>query len=156
MLIDGDAYVLNRDGLIRYQSGRADDYELEMPPDDEDVRSGHDYRQFAIDPVRREGRVWLWDGEHDRVLAMEKSSGDYVEQFVGAPGADALTDLRGMFVVESAEAGQPNVLIWADAGRLLATPLLDVSAAPSPTPTASPSPSPTPKPTKKPKKTPKP
>jgi hypothetical protein len=156
MLIDGDAYVLNRDGVIRYQSGRADDYELEIPPDDGDVRTGHEYRQFAIDAMRREGRIWLWDAEHDRVLAMEKSSGDYLEQFLARGGSEALTDLRGMFVVESVEAGQPNVLIWADAGRLLATPLVDASAGPAPTPTASPSPSPSPKPTKKPKKTPKP
>jgi hypothetical protein len=156
MVIDGDTYVLTRDGLIRFQSGRADDYELEVPPDDGDVRPGHDYRQVASDPVRREGRVWLWDGEHDRLLAMEKSSGDYIEQFVGAPGSEALADVRGMFVVDGAKAGDPRVLVWADAGRLLATPLVDVSAAPSPSPTASPSPSPTPKPTKKPKKTPKP
>ena len=156
MLIDGDTYVLTRDGLIRFQSGRADDFELEVPPDDGDVRPGHDYRQLAIDPIRREGNVWLWDGEHERLLAMEKSSGDYLEQFIAAAGSEALADVRGMFVVDGAKAGDSPVLVWADAGRLLATPLVDVSAAPSPSPTASPSPSPTPKPTKKPKKTPKP
>jgi hypothetical protein len=156
LLIDGDAYALTRDGVTRYQSGRADDYELELPPDDGDVRPGHDYRLFAIDPFRREGRTWLWDGEHDRILAMEKSSGDYLEQFVGIEGGEPLDDLRGMFVVEGAEAGQPKVLVWADAGRLLASPLTDateVAASPSPdaSPSVSPEPTKTPKPTKKPK-----
>jgi hypothetical protein len=153
LLIDGDAYVLDRDGLIRFVSGRADDYELEVPPDDGDVRPGHDYRQFAIDPLRREGRVWLWDGEHQRVLAMEKSSGDYMEQFEGAPGAEALSDVRGMFIIDGGAAGQPRVLIWADAGRLLASPLADATAVASPSPSLSPSPSPSPKPTRKPKPT---
>jgi hypothetical protein len=87
---------------------------------------------------------------------MEKASGDYLEQYVAQTGAAPLADMRGMFVVDGAQAGQPQVLVWADAGRLLATPLTDASAAPSPSPTASPSPAPSPKPTKKPKKTPKP
>jgi hypothetical protein len=156
LLIDGDAYVLTRDGVIRYQSGRADSYELALPPDDGDVRPGHDYRQLAIGPVRREGRIWLWDGEHQRVLAMDKASGDYIEQYVALPGTEALADVRGMFVVDGAQPGQPQILVWADAGRLLASPLTDASVLPSPSPTASPSPSPTPKPTKKPKKTPRP
>jgi hypothetical protein len=150
--IDGDAYVLTRDGVIRYQSGRADDYELEPPPDDGDLRPGHDYRHFAIDPLRREGGIWLWDGEHERVVSMEKASGDYTEQFLAAPGAEAFDDLRGMFVIDPAEADQPSIVIWADAGRLLAAPLVDPTALPSPSPSAEASPQPTrtPKPTKKP------
>ncbi len=150
--IDGDAYVLTRDGIIRYQSGRADDYELEPPPDDGDVRPGHDYRQFAIDPLRREGGIWLWDGEHARVVSMAKASGDYSEQFLAAAGAEALDDVRGMFVIDPTEANQPSILIWADAGRLLAAPLVDPTALPSPSPSAeaSPKPTKTPKPTKKP------
>ncbi|MET1232308.1 MAG: hypothetical protein ABWY52_05620 [Candidatus Limnocylindrales bacterium] len=150
--IDGDAYVLTRDGVIRYQSGRADDYELEQPPDDGDLRPGHDYGHFAIDPLRREGGIWLWDREHARVVSMEKASGDYNEQFLAALGAEAFDDVRGMFVIDPTEPSQSNILIWADGGRLLAAPLVDPTALPSPSPSAetSPEPTKTPKPTKKP------
>jgi hypothetical protein len=61
-----------------------------------------------------------------------------------------------MFVVGPTQADGPHVLIWADAGHLMATQLVDPSALPSPSASPSPSPSPSPKPTKKPKKTPKP
>ncbi|HVQ22276.1 MAG TPA: hypothetical protein VMT36_03320, partial [Candidatus Saccharimonadia bacterium] len=158
LLVDGDAYALTSDGVTRFQSGRADDYALEIPPDDADVRPGHDYRQIAIDPLRREGGIWLWDSEHQRIVAMDKSSGNYVEQFLAAPGGPSFDDVRGMFVVGPTQADGPHVLIWADAGRLMATQLIDPSSLPTPSvsPSPSPSPSPTPKPTKKPKKTPKP
>jgi hypothetical protein len=134
LFIDGDAYVLGSDVLTRYQSGRADDFALALPPDGDDLRPGHDYRLMAALPARREGRIWVWDAEHERVLAFSKLSGDYLEQFVAESGGPPLRGVRAMFVVDRGAEKAP-VLVWADPGRLLATPLEQ-----APEPGASPSP----------------
>lgn len=134
LLIDGDVYVLGGEGLTRYQTGRADDFTLALPPDDDDLRPGHDYRLMAASPLRREGSIWVWDAQHERVLAFAKIGGDYLEQYVAGPKSLPFRGLRGAFVVDRGEELAP-VLIWADATRVFATPL-----EPTPDPGASPSP----------------
>ena len=144
LLIDGDVYVLSGEGIIRYQSGRADDFEIALPPDNDDLRPGHDYRLLAAGPQRREGRLWIWDAEHQRLLAFSKLSGDYLEQYVAARSAAPLDGLRGAYVVEGGEGATPT-LLWSDGKRLLAASLLAPATpgtSPSPSGSGSPGPSP--------------
>jgi hypothetical protein len=87
---------------------------------------------------------------HERIVLAEKASGDYLEQYVAMAGGPALKGLRGMFVATAASAGQPEVLVWADGGRLLTTPLVDPNRLPPVSPSPADSASPSPEPTKKP------
>ena len=54
MYIDGDIYTLTSSGVTRYQSGQSTTFALDAPPDDADVRPGHDYRALAATGARGE------------------------------------------------------------------------------------------------------
>jgi hypothetical protein len=137
--IDGDLYGLKKDGLVRYENGRADDFELEPPPDLADVRPKVDYRLFAGTGPRKEGRLYIWDAENERILVYDKEDGSYLEQFVPEAPTAPFRDLRGMFVVERA-ADQAPLLYWMNGDRLLVSALEEAPApGASPSPTASPS-----------------
>ena len=84
LFIDGDIYALTGDNVLRYFNGRrVTSYALSDPPDGEDVRPGHDYQQFAGTGLRNEeGRLYVWDATHKRVLVFNKDDGAYVQQFV--------------------------------------------------------------------------
>jgi hypothetical protein len=139
IFIDGDVYLLALDRVVRYQQGLIDSFQLAAPPDAEDLRQGHDYRYMAASDVRGEGRLWLWDAEHARVLVFSKSTGGYLEQFRAAPAATSLEALHGMFMTEG--EGTPAVLYWTDGQRLLSTTLTSPGTpAASPSPAASQSP----------------
>ncbi|MGZ3641536.1 MAG: hypothetical protein ACXVAI_04640 [Candidatus Limnocylindrales bacterium] len=154
LYIDGDVYTLQSDNATRYNSGQASSFELKTPPDDGDVRPGHDYRVLAATGGKGQGRLWVWDTRHDRVVAFAKADGSYQGQFIVEAGGVGYVDVRGMAVVERT-GGQAPVLVWATAESIMASPL-----EPAPEPGVSPSPSasgsakPTAKPTAKPKATP--
>ncbi len=157
LYIDGDVYILESDGVTRYNTGQASGFALKTPPDDGDVRPGHDYRLLAATGSRGQGRLWIWDARHQRVLAFAKADGTYLGQFIVEPGGVGYQDMRGMAVVERPN-GQAPVLVWAAADQIMASPL-----QPAPEPGVSPSPSPSvsgpassAKATAKPKATPKP
>jgi hypothetical protein len=152
--IDGDVYTLASDGVTRYNGGQASSFELKTPPDQDDVRPGHDYRLLASTGGRGQGRLWVWDSRHQRILAFAKADGSYQGQFIVETGSTGYFDLHGMAIVERT-GGQSPVLVWATTDRIMASPL-----EPAPEPGVSPSPSPsgsgkaTPRPTVKPKATP--
>jgi hypothetical protein len=123
---------------VRYQNQSISSFQVAAPPDADDLRPGHDFRLMAASIVKGAGRLWVWDAEHDRVLLYDKASGDYLEQYLAAPGTPALSGMKGMFVIEG-EAG-PSTLVWTNGTQLLSTSLVDVSAvAPSPSPSGGPS-----------------
>jgi hypothetical protein len=70
------------------------------------------------------------------VIAFDKATGDYVEQYRLAGGDAAWADLRGMFVRPGIE-GDPAVLYWAGPTGLFESVLEPVADIPP----ASPSPS---------------
>jgi hypothetical protein len=143
VFIDGDVYLLGSDAVVRYQQGRIDSFQLALPPDADDLRKGHDYRLMAASVVHSEGRIWLWDAEHARVLEFSKTTSEYVAQYRAAPGSTPLDGLREMYVVEG--EGLPSVLVWTDGRQLLTTSLAEAAGpggSPSPAPGGSPSPAP--------------
>jgi len=154
IFIDGDVYTLQGDGVTRYNSGQASSFALQAPPDQGDVRPGHDYRLLAATGARGQGRLYVYDGLHQRILAFAKSDGSYQGQFIVETGSTGYIDMHGMAVVERT-GGLAPVLVWATTDRIMASPL-----EPAPEPGVSPSPSasgsakPTAKPTAKPKATP--
>ena len=97
-----------------------------------------------------------FDKKNDRVLAFDKSSGDYTAQYRLAGGRPDWDDLRGLYVIPGVDQG-PATLVWLGAGHIgqaVLEPVSDDSeganATPRPTPSAEPSEKASAKPTKKP------
>jgi len=152
MFIDGDIYTLTHDSVIRLSNGRPDQWTPGALPDQADLRAGHDYRQMTASAARRDGRIYVYDAAHARVIAYDKRTGDFIEQYIAAEGTPPFTDVRGMVVVERTN-GRPNSLLWVGPDRLYLTvlqPLPAAGASPAPTPGPSPSASHTARPTRSP------
>lgn len=150
MYIDGDIYTMTSSGVTRYQNGQITSFALDAPPDDADVRPGHDYQALAATGARGAGRIYVWDKLHSRVLAFDKADGGYLEQYIVQSGDPAYEATAGMVIV-SRPNGQAPVLVWASGDVLYASPLEPAPApgtTPSPTASASPTASPTPTPKK--------
>jgi hypothetical protein len=178
LLVDGDVYALTKDEVLRYFNGRRSGaFESAELPDDADLRPGHDYRFMAATGTRGVGTLYVWDAEHGRILAFDKIDGTLIGQFVGADGAVPLTNITGMYVVESGSELIPPTLIFARPEGLYqvvlgapeevvpspspgasVAPSSSASARPSGTPvvTQVPSASPTVEPTLRPRRTPRP
>jgi hypothetical protein len=138
LLIDGDVYALTGPRLLRYFNGRITTFELDAPPDEGDIRPGHDYQRMSHTGTRGAGRLFIWDAEHPRVLVFEKADGTYVEQFVGAAGSPSFDDVRGMYVLDRGEVDAP-LLLWAGPRGVYSTELAPVEGEePSPSPDVSP------------------
>jgi hypothetical protein len=135
LFIDGDIYALTDDDLLRYFNGRRTSYSLAVLPDEADLRPGHRFERMAATGTRGEGRLYIWDAEHQRLILFEKADGSYVEQYVGRDGEPTFDDVRGMYLVESA-GNQAPTLVWATAAGLFQTVL-------APAPDAEPSAEPT-------------
>lgn len=171
LLVDGDVYAVTRDKVVRYFNGRQSTaFDPPDPPDDGDVRPGHDYHLIAATGTRGVGNLFVWDATHERVLAFDKTDGTYVEQFVAAEGAPAMADLSGMYIVERG-TDVPPILVFARPDGIYQVVLVapDVVATPPPAASFTPEPSseptppqsitpatPTPEPTLRPRRTPRP
>ncbi len=140
--IDGDLYAVTSANLVRYFNGRETGFSLDAPPDDGDLRAGHDYALMAATGTRGVGRLFVWDQLHGRVLAYDKTEGTFIEQFVAGAGAPPLAELRGMYLVDRGLA-QPPILVWARSEGLFQVELSAVHE-PEPSPTPAPSPTATP------------
>ena len=165
LFIDGDIYALTGDNALRYFNGRrVTSYQLADPPDGADVRPGHDYQHFAGTGARAaDGRLYVWDARHSRVLIFNKDDGAYLEQFVGAAGSADLSDVRGMYVEEGAAGDAPVLYFVTPSGLYKMTLAAPEETQPTPTPAATsvvpsiePSPPPSVTPTDRPRRTPQP
>lgn len=146
--IDGDIFVTD-DGVIeRFVSGRSGGWDAEPPPD-ELLRPAPHYRLLASASPRRLGRLYAFDARNGRIVAYEKATGAYVEQYRLAGGDPAWRDLRGMYVVPGADE-VPDTIVWIDRTHLAASLLERVpdrpAATPRPSPSGSPEPSASPSP----------
>ncbi|CAN5585737.1 hypothetical protein BH20CHL6_BH20CHL6_00130 [soil metagenome] len=138
LVIDGDVYALTSEGLERYDGGRRDsDFGLQDPPDGEDLRPGHAFETVADLGARRQGRLYVWDSEHARIVAYGKQGGGYLEQFLPLAEGAPFADLRGMFVVDQGE-DDPPLLYWLTPEGLRVTILEDVGLPDDPNATDDP------------------
>jgi hypothetical protein len=170
--VDGDIYAVTSDNLERYYSGNQTGFALDPPPDEDDLRPGHDYALLAATGVRGDGNLYVWDRLWSRVLVYDKAAGAYSAQYLAANGAPALTDVTGMYVVDRGHT-QPALLIFSTSAGLYQVELTvgggpEATASPSPAASISPSPfaspsvtpsqspaEPTPSPTPRPRRTPR-
>jgi hypothetical protein len=78
--------------------------------------------------------VYAYDRENARILAFEKSNGDFVAQYRLAGDDDSWEGLVGMYAVAGLD-GAPDTLVWAsDTGvhRVVLGPAEDPDASPDP------------------------
>lgn len=152
LYVDGDVYGITPDNLEQYSSGRQTAFSLDLPPDDGDLRAGHEYDLLAATGVRGDGDLYVWDKLWSRVLLYDKAAGAYSTQYLAADGTPPFSDLTGMYVVDRGHS-EPPLLIFATPAGLFqvelgpgADPVPSQSPAASgtpPPPTPSPNTSPT-------------
>ena len=159
MVIDGDIYVTINGVLNRFINGASQGWKV-SDPGDEILRPAPQYSLIATGTLRDSGLIYAYDQPNQRVVAIDKDTGNIVEQYHLAGGDLSWADLRGLAVVPGTNGG-PASLYWIDHNRLMssvlvavpdggASPSVGPSPSPSPTPSAKPTKRPAPKPTKKP------
>jgi len=146
LFIDGDIYALSTSTVTRFVNGRPDaGFTLDTPPDDQDLRPGHDYRLMTASATRGLGTVYVYDATHSRIVAFDKATGAYVGEYIAAEGTPKFQDVRGMFLLDPGGGKTPSI-VWVTKDRLMVTLLQPAATGAA----ASPSPSPSPRATKRP------
>jgi hypothetical protein len=135
LYIDGDIFVIENGVIERFVSGNSGGWEA-TDPDDILLRRAPTYTRIASGSGRREGQLYAYDPSNRRVVAFDKATGDYVEQYRLAGGDPAWADMRGMFVRPGLE-GDPAVLYWAGPEGLYESVLVAVPDVPAATPSPS-------------------
>ena len=154
MVIDGDIYVTQNGTMNRFINGAAQGWKA-GDPGDEILRNAPQYSLMTTGTDRATGLIYGYDQPNQRVVAIDKDTGNIVEQYHLAGGDLSWSDVRGIAIVPGTNGG-PASLYWIDKNRLMSSTLVAVpeaGASPSVAPPSA-SPSVKPKPTKKP--TPKP
>ncbi|MEO7117536.1 MAG: hypothetical protein ABIZ34_01045 [Candidatus Limnocylindrales bacterium] len=148
LYIDGSLFALTGDNVIRHVAGQVRPYELDTPPDEPDLRPGHEYLAFDGTGVQDTGRLYVWDTSHARLLIYDKSDGAFLEQWVAAPGTD-LSDVRGFYVVEDDVTPDPSptgittppttppTVVWLTSDSVMQSQLVNIAPEPTATPTPS-------------------
>jgi hypothetical protein len=137
MFIDGDIYVAEGGKLTRFLGlgGNSTGWTA-SDPGDVLLRPAPRYVIVTSPGDRQAGLLYGYDTTSARIIAIDKASGAYKEQYrvLSDPG---WRDLRGFYVVPGANADPPT-LIWVDAKRLYSSILVALPAAKSPASSASP------------------
>ncbi len=115
-----NAWLLHADTVTRVDFGSPRDqadYRLDPPPD-ADLRPGLDYRLLDGATVGDREFLYVYDAEHDRLLAFQRADGAFVRQWLGAttgqPGGGVLTDVRALSVTSVADGPPVAYLLTAD------------------------------------------
>jgi len=136
LYIDSDIFITDDGTIVRFVDGRAEGWEADPLPD-ELLREQPKYSLLTSASDKRTGIIYAYDKANERVVAIDKGKGTYIEQYRLAGGAPEWKDIRGMYVVLAGEDA-PATLIWATNNGLYSSVL---EAAPD-TPGESPAPSP--------------
>jgi hypothetical protein len=133
LAIDGDVFLADAGVAERFVAGRTGDWST-GDPGDALLRPAPSYRLVATSSPVREGLLYGYDPGSARVIAFDKASGEYREQYRLVGGDPAWNDVRGMVVVLG-KADDPSLLWWVDRERLMTAVLepvaKDVGASPS-------------------------
>ena len=102
LYVDWDVYALFDNTLRRYRFQKYDGtFALDELPDDDDVRPGHDYTMVdGSGTASTNGRFYLYDAKHGRIVGFDKSDGSYLGQWSPRGDGDEMDDVRGMYVIE--------------------------------------------------------
>ncbi len=142
--IDGDVFLVDGGRIERFVAGRAGEWEP-GDPGDEILRPPPRYRHLASSSKAREGFLYGFDDSSERLVALDKATGEYREQYRLAGDSADWADVRAIAIVLGAD-GEPATLWWIDRERFM-TAVLEpapegAGASPSASPSGSPGPSP--------------
>jgi hypothetical protein len=139
LYIDGDLWAIDGTGVTRFAAGQRAKTSV-ADPGDEILRPDTEYVHITGYGGTGEGVVYAWDKANRRVIATDKTTGEYIAQYRLADEPARWDDIRSMYV-QTRSADLSPVLFWADETRLWTTPLeaIETPAAPSGSPGASPS-----------------
>ena len=159
LMIDGDIFVAENGAVARVIPASGWSPEV---PDDTQLRPTSDYTMLSSpilangNPSRRVGALYAFDAANHRVVAFNKSDGEFIGQYQLSGGDEAWSDLHGLDVLPVADPDVPSTMWWISSNGLNSALLEEVpeespSASPAPSPTKA-APAKTPKPTKKPRR----
>jgi hypothetical protein len=136
LYIDGDIYLAADGEAVRFNAGASDGW-TPQDPGDAILRSAPRYTLLASTTEQREGPIYAYDPENERVLAFDKSDPDgaFIEQYRLPEGNDAWADMRAMYVAQGEEG--PPVLVWITRDRIHFSSLVPFEPEPEPSPGAS-------------------
>ena len=106
MLIDGDIYVSENGVLNRYVDGASQGWKL-GDPGDEILRGAPKYTLLTTYTARDTGLIYAYDRANERIVAIDKDTGNIIEQYQLAGNDTSWSDLRGIAVVPGAR-GRPR------------------------------------------------
>jgi hypothetical protein len=140
LYIDSDIFITDGGDIVRFVDGRAEGWETNELPDSL-LREQPEYSLLASASEKRTGVLYAYDKANARVVAIDKGTGDYIEQYRLAGNAPGWEDIRGMYVVLAGEDA-PATLIYATNDGLYQAILEQVpDEATSPAPSSSAPPS---------------
>jgi hypothetical protein len=138
MYIDGSVYLLQDGRLVQYETGSAvKTWSPDLPADTADkaklLRTHLPvYTRITADNnTQNQGTLYAYDSYNRRIVAIRKSDGAVVGDYMVPAGQPWLSDVRGMFVTKD-ESGANPVLYWVESGNLMSASL-NPSATPTPT-----------------------
>jgi hypothetical protein len=124
--IDGDLFTLTTDNVVKHESGIKRDYELQTPPDDADLRPGHDYLFLDGLGESETGRLYVYDQKWSRLLVFDKATGEYREQYSTVGRQPSMAEARGMYVYQPPKPrGAKPVVVWVTTTGVYAASLED-------------------------------
>ncbi len=130
LYVDFDVYALFDNTLRRHRYQKYDGtFALADLPDDGDLRPGHDYRLVGGSGTSgSEGRVYLYDVKHGRVVGFSKSDGRYLAQWLPRGNGREMEDVRGMYVIEGGLTAKgkrrADKLVWVTPSGVYQTTLI--------------------------------
>ena len=130
--------------MVKHRGGVQQSFKLQTPPDDGDLRPGHDYRWFDGTGDSGTGSLYVYDAKWDRILVFSKANGQYQAQWSTGGTAPPMKDVRGMYVVQpptpkNATQPTPAIVTWLIPQGLYQSTLVESSKSqPTPAPSKSP------------------
>lgn len=116
LYIDGDIWIADAGAILRIVGGTAEGWSAALPPDGQ-LRDAPAYSVVMSGTERRSGRLYGYDPSNERVVAFFKSTGEYVEQYRLAGGANDWANARGWYV-EPGTADAPDTIVWITASAV--------------------------------------
>lgn len=131
LYIDGDIWIADGGAILRVVGGTTADWVAEVPPDAL-LREPPVYTVVTSGSDRRTGRLYGYDPSNERVVALIKATGEYLEQYRLAGGVNDWADGRGWYV-EPGIADAPDSIVWITATTVRRAVLEPATSAPGAT-----------------------
>jgi hypothetical protein len=142
MYVDGNIFLVDGGTIVRYQTGQASKWTVDLPPDTKAkllrVSTPQYTRLTADNSAQDQGTFYAYDGANRRVVAFKKSDGSIVGQYIVPATMNWFSHLTGMFVIPGVGTAAAT-LYWTEGSNLMRAYLGAAGDSPSPSSTVNPS-----------------